>query len=68
MQVCLQTFIMGLGVRDILNIKAHVTNNLLITLVDDCQIFEQVTVKKFQIPSRAERIAAGERAQAEEEK
>ena len=67
-QVCLQTFIMGLGVRDTLHIKAQVTNNLLLTLVDDCQIFEQVTAKKFQVPSRAEKIAAGEKAQAEEAK
>ena len=36
---------------------------MLITLVDDCQIFENVTVKKFQIPSRAERMAAAEKTE-----
>ena len=51
---------MGLGVRDILHQKAQVTYNLLQTLVEDCQIFDKVTVKKFQIPSRAERMAIGE--------
>ena len=60
---------MGLGVRDILHQKAQVTYNLLQTLVEDCQIFDKVTVKKFQIPSRAQRMAIGEgQAQEEDEK
>ena len=53
-QMLLTSYIMGLPIRDNLHQKAQVTMNLLGTLVINYQIFELVTTRKMQLPSRAE--------------
>lgn len=50
----LTSYIIGLPLRDSLHQKAQVTMSLLHTLVISYQIFELVTTRKLQLPSRAE--------------